>query len=234
MNDQHLLYLEVRARELTSACQAMDTFFANGADLLAREADARRLETFAVSFAKHLDEEEWRETVERLRSDEDKVFEKGVELFTAVIGPIFVGSNGMKAVNKEMQTRHAGRKRYRGVIVVCVGADGLPGDVTIVPVSRLARTQNREETEIIRELQRQGELLFYPDTFRRMINLLVNEVRIGKLRLPISPKQLPTKLAIPGKITVGFAISVQPAATGPYQVVVVPHLPPGKGTSTQI
>lgn len=234
MNNQHLLYLKIRARELTSACQAMDTLFANGAARLRQEADARRLETFAANFAKHLNEEEWRENVERLRSDEDKDLEKGGEFVAATIGFVLKGSNGMKAVNKEMQTRHAGRKRYRGVIVVCVGADGLPGDVTIVPVSRLARTQNREEPEIIRELQQQGGRLFYPEAFCRMLTALVDDIRIGKLQLPISLKQLPAKLAIPRKITVGFPVSFQSDVTGHYHVVVVPQLPPGKDTSTQI
>ncbi len=234
MNEQHLLYLEVQARELMSACQAIETLFSDEADLLSREADARRLQTFAVSFAKHLEEEEWHETLERLRSNEDQLSDEKDEFVAGTIGFILKGSNGMKAAKNEMQTIHAGRKHYLGMIVVGVGAGGLPDDVTIVPVSRLARAQNREETEIIRELQQQGGLLFYPDTFRRMIGILIDYGRAGKLRLPISLKQLPTKWAIPGKVTVGFSVSVQAPATVSYQVMVVPQLPPGKDTSTQI
>lgn len=206
MNEQHLLFLEVRARELVSACQAMDTYFANGTEMLAREGDARRLETFAVNFAKHLDEEERRESVK----DRTEV----------VIG--------------NLQAKHARRKRYLGTIVIRVGDGGLPNDVTIVPVSRLASTQNRDESEVILELQRQGGLLFPPETFRRMIGILIDGLRTGKLQLPISLKQLPAKWAIPGKVTVGFTVSVQPLATVSYQIMVVPQLPPGKNTSTQM
>ncbi len=234
MNNHHLQDLTNRTLELISACRALDSFFVHGAARLRQEADARRLETFAVNFARHLDEEEWHENTARLRSDDAEILRKGSELAVAAIGLTFMGRNGMKAVNRNMKAKHAGQKRYHGMIVVGVGAGGLPDDVTIVPVSRLARTQNREESDVIRELQQQSGLLFTPEAFLLMLGTLIKKLSEGKLQLPISLEQLPTKLAIPRKVTVGFPISVKPTVTGPFQVIVGPQLPPGKDTDTQI
>jgi hypothetical protein len=99
-----------------------------------------------------------------------------------------------EAFEKDLTGRRARKQRTFGMIMVCVGKGGLPDDVHIVSISKLARTQNRSESTIILEIQQSGALLFAPDKFMQLIEELVRDIRKGKSRLPILPEQLPVKL----------------------------------------
>jgi len=78
------------------------------------------------------------------------------------------------------------KERPSGLVLVYIGPEGLPDDAGVVSISQLARESNREESQIINALQERGCLLFSEKTFSLLVDRLVDDVREGRLRLPIS------------------------------------------------
>jgi len=82
------------------------------------------------------------------------------------------------------------RHRPFGTVMVCIGSKGLPDDAKGVSISQLARDSNRLEPEIVKDLRKNGYLVFTEETFSHLIDRLVADVRAGKLHLPISRDKL--------------------------------------------
>ena len=80
--------------------------------------------------------------------------------------------------------------RSFGLILICIGPRGLPDDAEVVSISQLARESNRPESEIINKLREGGYLLFNEKTFSLLIDRLIDDVREGRLRLPVSSEKL--------------------------------------------
>jgi hypothetical protein len=84
-----------------------------------------------------------------------------------------------------VQSLNNGQRPF-GSVLICIGPTGLPGDVRVVSISQLARKSNRPESEVIKELRELGCLLFDEKVFSLLIDKLVDDVREGRLCLPIS------------------------------------------------
>ncbi len=192
---QYLLNLKERLRERGSACEALDTFFSKGADRMAREAYIVQLHNLTIRLKQHLEEAVLNEDGAQYASLAGDAVSSIGGLIVKGIGSAIGGHPwSSEAFEKDLTGRRARKQRTFGMIMVCVGKGGLPDDVHIVSISKLARTQNRSESTIILEIQQSGALLFAPDKFMQLIEELVRDIRKGKSRLPILPEQLPVKL----------------------------------------
>lgn len=192
---QYLLNLKERLRERESDCEALDTFFAKGADLMAREADIVRLHNLTIRLKQHLEEAVLNEDGAQYASIKGDALSSIGGLIVKGIGSAIGGHTwSSEAFEKDLTGRRTRRQCTFGMIMVCIGKGGLPDDVHIVSVSEKARTQNRSESTIILEIQQSGALFFTPDKFMQLIEELVRDIHKGKSRLPILPEQLPVKL----------------------------------------
>ena len=223
MNSQYLLDLRKRLREMGSACQALNNFFVNGADRLVREADVKRLQGFATWLKHQLEKAKLSEDGAQYAWRKASLIGDIGELVGKAIGSTPGEHPRVEVFKKTLAARQTGKQHSFGTIMICVGQGGLPDDVHVVSISELARIKNRVESEIIREFQQRGEWLFSPEGFLVMLGTLIEKLHEGKLRLPISLKQLPAKLAIPREITVEYLVQIQ----------LVPQLPPGRGASAK-
>ena len=70
-------------------------------------------------------------------------------------------------------------------VMVYVGPKGLPDDVGAISVSERARETGLPQPETMSRLRDDGYLLFTREAFSLLIDRSVDEVRAGKLRLPI-------------------------------------------------
>jgi hypothetical protein len=192
----------------------------NGADHLVREADIKRLQSLAYGLKHQLEKAYLREDGAQKGWRRAGTIGDIAELVGKEIGSTPGEHPSVEVFKTTLMARRASRQNCFGMILICVGQGGLPDDVRLVLISGLARSQNREEDDIIREIQQRGEWLFSPEGFLVMLDTLIEQLREGKLRLPISLKQLPAKLAIPRQITVEFVL--------PFKSV--PLLLPGRGT----
>lgn len=77
-----------------------------------------------------------------------------------------------------------------GTVLVTVGHGGLPDDVEVVSLSRLARELNSPESDVEASLQAHGYFLMTPDSFSLLVDKLKGRVLDGSLALPIAGEQL--------------------------------------------
>ena len=186
----HLGNLQHQARKLTSAGLSLTPLFAEEAKRLSREDEASRLRVLYRAVVAHLD---------RVKRDEGSASyaHSQVKLMTS-LGGLIVGT-AIKMTSKDKRLlafsdhllKNLGGKRPPfGMVLVCIGSKGLPDDVGVVSISRLARESNREESEVINELRERDCLLFSEKAFSILIDKLINNVQEGHLLLPISTEKL--------------------------------------------
>ena len=182
--------LRCQARHLTSVVLSLINLFAKEALRLSRKDEASRLEGLCSSI---------RQQLYCVKSGEDAASYGNSQASLLIsLGGLAV-SGAIKMVSKDKQlsavSDHllknlAGKQRPFGMVLVCIGPKGLPDGVEVVSISRLARESDRQECDVINELQQRGYLLFSEETFSLLIDRLINGVLEGRLLLPISVEKL--------------------------------------------
>jgi len=186
----HLKNLHHQSRRLTSTGLSLITLFAQEANRLNRKDEASRLEALNSYI---------RQLLDRAKRSEDAASDGHIQAgLISSLGASTLGSI-VKQVSKNKRisafTDHllespTSEEPSFGTILVCIGPMGLPDDVRVVCISKLARESNRPESEVIKELQESGCLLFDEKVFPLLIDRLADDVRDGRLRLPISRETL--------------------------------------------
>lgn len=182
--------LRCQARHLTSVVLSLINLFAKEARRLSRKDEASRLEGLCSSI---------RQQLHHVKSSEDTVNygQTQADLIT-FLGRLSVsGAIKMVSRNKQLSAfadylleSPTSKERPFGMVLVCIGPKGLPDGVEVVSVSRLARESDRQEWDVINELQKRGYLLFSEEAFSLLIDRLINGVLEGRLLLPISVEKL--------------------------------------------
>ena len=186
----HLKNLHHHARRLTSTGLSLITLFTQEANRLNRKDEASRLEALNSYIRQQLD---------RAKSSEDVASDGHIQAdLISSLGASALGSI-VKQVSKNKRISAfadhlfespTSKERPFGTVLVCIGPLGLPDDVRVVCISKLARESNRPESEVINELQEHDCLLFSEKAFTLLIDRLVDDVREGRLRLPVSRETL--------------------------------------------
>lgn len=189
-NSACLKNLRYQVGELTTAVLSLSNMFAEEVVRLNRRDEASRLKALYFSIRQQLD---------RTKSNEDAAsYGYSKANLMVSLGRLAVGST-IKMVSKNKQllafSDHllnglGGEQRPFGMVLICVGPKGMPDDVQVVSISRLARESNREESEVINELQRSGCLLFREKAFSFLIDKVTSDVQEGRLLLPVSTEKL--------------------------------------------
>ena len=186
----HLKNLHQQARKLTSTGLSLITLFAQEANRLNRKDEASRLEALNSYIRQQLD---------RAKSSEDAASQghTKADLIYSLGGLAIRGIVKQVSKNKRISAfadhlfeSPTSKERPFGTVLVCIGPMGLPDDVRVVCISKLARESNRQESEVIKEMKEPGCLLFDEKVFSLLIDRLVDDVRDGRLRLPISRETL--------------------------------------------
>jgi uncharacterized protein YukE len=193
MNIQQLQQLKNRAKELASACQGLDSFLAYQSDRLHCEADIERLNTLTAKLKLHLREVELSEKGARRASENADALGSMTKLVVEGIGYAMGKKAFVTVFDKSLQARYDSKQRCFGFSAVCVGKGGLPDDVHVVSISKLARAKNLPESEIVLQIERRGELVFKPEDFWRLVKDLIEDITSKQVRLPILPQQIAMK-----------------------------------------
>jgi len=185
----HLGNLQHQARKLTSAGLSLTPLFAEEAKRLSREDEASRLRVLYRAVVAHLDRVKRDEGSESYAQSQINLEVSVIALAMSAGRAIISKNNRLSRISDSLKS--AGIKKFPfGNVLVCVGPKGLPDDVGVVSISRLARESNRDESEVINELKKRGCLLFSKEAFSLLIDKLIDDVREGRLRLPISGEKL--------------------------------------------
>jgi hypothetical protein len=188
--DMYMKNLRNQAARLTSTALSLISLFDEEAIMLNRRDEASRLKALYSSI---------RQQLHQVRRDEDAAEYGHVRVdMISTLGRLALGSI-VKQVSKNkwlsdltdsLLESPANKERPFGKVLICIGPKGLPDDVEIVCISQLARKSNREEPEVIKELQERGYILLSEKTFPLLIDKLINDIHEGRLRLPVFMKEL--------------------------------------------
>jgi len=96
----------------------------------------------------------------------------------------------VRSLGKQMIQSDVPSDKPFGTVVVAIGHEGLPDDVEVVPLSRLARESDRSESDVGAEMQAGGSILMTHDDFCQLLGKLEKKVLDGILTLPVSLEQL--------------------------------------------
>ncbi len=77
-----------------------------------------------------------------------------------------------------------------GTVRIAIGKEGLPEDLKIIPLSRLARESSKSESEVEDSLKSNGYLLMTPEQFAELLDKMECGILDGSLCLPIAVDEL--------------------------------------------
>jgi len=178
-----------QARRLTSSAFSLSAIFEEEANQLNRKDEASRLKALYFSIRRQMD---WVKGTE----DAANYGYSQANLIVSLGGLAVGGMIKMASKNKQLSAfadyllkNPTNKERPFGLVLIYIGPKGLPDDAGVVSISQLARESNRPETEIINKLQEGGYLLLNEKTFSFLLDRLIDDVRRGRLRLPISTQK---------------------------------------------
>jgi len=181
--------LQQQARRLTSAGRSLITLFHEEAEWLSREAEVSRLRASHCDVMEQLERVKWNESSASYGDTKANLIFSLTGLAAKIIlAATTKNQRAWNTVNNVFDTD--AHKKPFGTVMVCVGPKGLPDDVRVVSIAELARKSKRLESEVTSELQKRGYLLLGEKAFSLLIDRLVNAVREGRLRLPVSREKL--------------------------------------------
>ena len=189
-NSAYLKNLRYQVRKLTTASLSLTNLFAEEAVRLNWRDEASRLKALHSSIRQQLDRAKSNEEAASYGHSKAKLIICLGGLAVGGIGKMVSKNEQLQAFPDDLLNSLAGKQRPFGMVLICVGPRGMPDDVQVVSISRLARESNREESEVINELQRHGCLLFSEKAFSRLIDKLTCDVQEGRVFLPISTEKL--------------------------------------------
>jgi hypothetical protein len=189
-HNTYLKNLKHQVRRLTSAGLSLITLFAEEANRLSREDEALRVKALYSSIRQQLDLAKRSEDAASYgHSQANLIFSLGGLAASSIIGMVSKNKRRSATAGHLLQSLNNEQPPF-GRVLVCIDPEGLPDDVRVVSISKLARESNRPESEVIYELQERGCLLFSEKEFSLLIDRLVDDVREGRLCLPISREKL--------------------------------------------
>lgn len=139
------------------------------------------------------------EDIEQMEAAAQTGYAKGTLLnsgLTFALGSLFMKAIGHKdslKIGAQMAGSALSRKIPFGTVLIGIGKEGIPEDVKVVPVSRLARESKIGEADVEASLKHVGYLLMTPGVFTQALEKVKNEILDGSLSLPIKISEI-TKL----------------------------------------
>ena len=179
--------LQFQGKKLIETKLVLNDLFAEEETRLKREDEVSILRVVRCAIVEQLQRLKYIEaSASRDRSRANLIlFPVGLAI-TAMVSK----GNRSSAITDYLLHGSTNRQQPSGLVMVCIGPDGLPDDVRVVSISKLARESNRTESEIMNKLQDDGHLLFSEETFTLLIDRLIGHVCEGKLHLTVSRDKL--------------------------------------------
>ena len=131
------------------------------------------------------------EDIKRMESAAQTGSDKGALLGGVIafaLGSLFAAARGRKDV-PQFGARLAGSILSRavpfGTVLIVAKKGGLPEDMKVIPLSRLARELNKSESEVEASLKHDGYRLMTPKTFAKVLDKMECGILDGSVSLPI-------------------------------------------------
>lgn len=185
----HLENLHHQARKLTSTGLSLSKLFTEEAEQLSKEDEASRLRTLYCAVVEQLEQVKRDEGSARYGHSQVNMRVSLIALGMSAGRAMVSKNNRLSRISDSLKSVNI-KKLPFGNVLVCISPKGLPDDVEVVSISRLARESNREEPDVINELRMRGCMLLSAEAFSHLIDRLIDGVLEGRLLLPISMEKL--------------------------------------------
>ena len=109
------------------------------------------------------------------------------------LGSLFAAARGRKDaahIGARMASSILSRKVPFGTILIAIGKGGIPEDVKVISISRLAREANSSESAIEAGLKHDGYLLMTAEKFAEVLDKVEQAVLDGSSSLPVNIEKL--------------------------------------------
>ncbi len=165
----------------------MATLLEEEAIRLKRGDEIARLQALCAVIARRIEAARHNERGARYSYSEGKAIRR---IAGSVAGLVGEKSNNdrWKNISRKLVEPLANDEPPFGTVLVCIGPGGVPDDVHVVSVSRMARESLRKESDVIEEMQKAKNLLLTEENFSEFMDRLAEEILKGQLSLPLRPR----------------------------------------------
>lgn len=192
---QRMEALRCRTRELTDALGVLGKAFAQEAELLHRHDQARGLDELEKRVAQEAEDSRHMERVASHELRKARLISGATKFALGTLAAALAGSREQPLyVGARLARGDFRRADPFGTVLVAVGLGGMPGDVKVISVSRLARESSLSESQTVASVEAQGYRLMPPETFFSVLAELKKNVLDGAVTVPMAaahplPKQ---------------------------------------------
>ena len=172
-------------REQTTAIKELAVAFAKGNRELAQHDQLTYLGIVKSRMMREVEDIKRMESAAQTGSAEGALL-GGVAAFT--LGSLFAAGRGRKDAPQfgvRLAESILTRQVPFGTVLIAVGKGGLPDDLKVIPLSRLARELHKSELEIEASLKHNGYRLMTPEKFAKVLDKVERGILDGSVSLPI-------------------------------------------------
>ncbi len=153
-----------------------------------------RLEVLKSRINEEVEDIKWMEAAAQTGYVRGTLLNSGL---TFIFGSLFMNAIGRKdslKIGAQMAGSVLSKTVPFGTVLIGIGKEGIPEDVKVIPVSRLARESNRSESEVKTSLKHDGYLLMASEVFTQALNKTKSEILDGSLSLPIKISEITKRI----------------------------------------
>lgn len=170
-----------RARAQVDALAALNEIFAQEAEYLCRHDQVRRLDELGEKVTQEVRDVRRMETTASLRFSQGTLISS---LVNFAVGSLVAGARHSRehplSIGIRLALSEFERTAPFGGVVVALGSGGVPDDVTVVALSRLARELGMSESEILAAIETRGYRLTTPEALFSTLDKLKEQVLTGR------------------------------------------------------
>ena len=162
-DNDSLQNLRVRAGKLASAAESLATLLEQEAIRLKRGDEVARLKALRVAIARRIESARSEENSASSRYEKIRAIRSVAGFVTGLIAK--TNNDGLEIISHALIQPPVDGKPPFGTVLVRIGPGGVPEDVDVVSVSRLARDSRREQFRVIQDLKKAQNLLLTEENF---------------------------------------------------------------------
>lgn len=201
-NSNYTKDLLQRARKLSSAVESLASLFEQENSRSIRKDQVDRLKILQSSILEKVKRVKAEETSSSLAYNRAPAVGSWTGLFMELI-TMNSEHRTMQAISRQLLSGSGEKKPPFGTTLICIGSRGIPDDVDVVNISRLARNSNEDEWQTKNKLVREGYLLFTTEGFTPFIDKFTDGILKGEISLPVSIQRVRDMLQMPIRLLNG-------------------------------
>jgi len=187
---QLIIVMRSELEQQVVALKKLAVIFAEGNVQLIRHGQVTRLRILESRIMGEVENIKRMESAAQMGSTKGALLGGGVAF---IIGSLFMAARGRKDaahVGARMASSVLNRKVPFGTVLMVIGKEGIPEDVKVVSISRLARESSRSESEVVANFKNNGYLSMTPETLTHVLDKVERGILDGSLSLPINIDEL--------------------------------------------